>query len=87
MIWSVERAWEWYRAQGWIRGYCGLPSNCVNGIALWQEDGHEAVFSQLEREFALAKKTGLNAVRVGIPFVVYLYLLAALSFRARLSTP
>ena len=71
MIWSTERAWEWYRAQGWIRGYCGYPSNCVNRIALWQEYGHKAVFAQLEREFALAKETGLNAVRTVIQFEVW----------------
>ena len=70
MIWSTERAWEWYRAQGWIRGYCGYPSNCVNRIALRQEYGHKAVFDQPEREFALAKETGLNAVRTVIQFEV-----------------
>ena len=59
--WSAERAWEWYRAQKWIRGYCGYPSNCVNRIALWQEFEHHEVFEQLDREFALAEKTGLNA--------------------------
>ena len=70
MIWSTERAWEWYRAQEWIRGYCGYPSNCVNRIALRQEYGHKAVFDQPEREFALAKETGLNAVRTVIQFEV-----------------
>ena len=69
--WSERRAWEWYRAQNWIRGYCGYPSVCVNRIALWQEYGHEAVFEQVEREFALAKSTGLNAVRAFIQFEVW----------------
>ena len=69
--WSERRAWEWYRAQKWIRGYCGYPSVCVNRIALWQEYGHEAVFEQVEREFALAKSTELNAVRAFIQFEVW----------------
>ena len=69
--WSAERAWEWYRAQKWIRGYCGYPSNCVNRIALWQEFEHHEVFEQLDREFALAEKTGLNAVRALIQFEVW----------------
>lgn len=69
--WSERRAWEWYRTQNWIRGYCGYPSVCVNRIALWQEYGHEAVFEQVKREFALAKSTGLNAVRAFIQFEVW----------------
>lgn len=64
--WTKEQAWEWYDAQPWIRGYNGLPSNCVNGIALWQSYQHEEVFAQQEREFALSKDTGFNAIRIGL---------------------
>lgn len=69
--WTTERAWKWYHTQKWIRGYCGCPSNCVNRIALWQEYKHEEVFEQLDREFALAEKTGLNAVRAVLQFEVW----------------
>lgn len=69
--WTTERAWKWYHTQKWIRGYCGYPSNCVNRIALWQEYKHEEVFEQLDREFALAEKTGLNAVRAVLQFEVW----------------
>lgn len=71
--WSVDRAWEWYKKQPWIRGFCSYPSNCVNRIALWQQYGHEAVFKQIDFEFALAKKTGFNAVRVVTQFDVWYY--------------
>ncbi len=69
--WTTERVWEWYRQIPWIRGYSGLPSNCVNGIALWQEYGHEAVFKRLEQEFRIARETGLNAVSVCVEFAVW----------------
>lgn len=69
--WTTARAWDWYRQIPWIRGYSGLPSNCVNGIALWQEYGHEAVFRRLEQEFRIAKETGLNAVNVCVEFAVW----------------
>ncbi len=66
--WNREKAWAWYEARPWIRGYNGLPSNCVNRIALWQKYGHEEVFREIEREFALARETGFNAVRTVIQF-------------------
>ena len=71
--WSKEQAWEWYRAQPWIRGYCGYPSNCVNRIALWQKHKHDEVFAQIDREFSLAKETGFNAIRCVVQFDVWYY--------------
>ena len=62
MIWSTKRAWEWYRAQGWIRGYCGYPSNCVNRIALWQEYGHEAL--ELSNKAVAEALDGLPAYKM-----------------------
>ena len=71
--WTKEQAREWYRNQPWIRGFNGYPSNCVNRIAMWQQYKHDEVFKQIEYEFALAQKTGLNAVRAIIQFEVWYY--------------
>ncbi len=71
--WSKEKAWEWYNDQPWIRGFNGYPSNCVNRIAMWQSLHHEEVARQVDYEFALAQKTGLNAVRAILQFEVWLY--------------
>ena len=71
--WSREKAWEWYNAQPWIRGFNGYPSNCVNRIAMWQEYKHGEVMEQIEYEFNLARETGFNAVRAIIQFEVWLY--------------
>ena len=71
--WTKEKAWEWYRSQRWIRGFNGYPSNCVNRVAMWQSYKHREVFEEIEREFELAKETGLNAVRAIVQFEVWLY--------------
>lgn len=71
--WSKERAWEWYNSRPWIRGFNGYPSNCVNRVAMWQKLHHEEVFEQIEREFALARETKLNAVRAIVQFEVWYY--------------
>ncbi|MBE6768356.1 MAG: hypothetical protein E7549_05520 [Ruminococcaceae bacterium] len=69
--WCAEQAWAWYNEQPWIRGWCGYPSNCVNRIAMWQEHNHRAVAEQIAYEFALAQKTGYNAVRAVLQFEVW----------------
>lgn len=71
--WSKEKAWEWYNSRPWIRGFNGYPSNCVNRIEMWQKLHHKEVFEQIDREFALAKETKLNAVRTIIQFEVWYY--------------
>lgn len=71
--WSAEKAWQWYNAQPWIRGFNGYPSNCVNRIAMWQEYKHREVFEQIEKEFDLAKRTGFNAVRAILQFECWYY--------------
>ncbi len=71
--WSKQKAYAWYNAQPWIRGFNGLPSNCVNRIAMWQSYGHDKILEQLKYEYALAKQTGFNAVRLVGSFEVWLY--------------
>lgn len=69
--WSREKAWEWYDAQPWIRGFCGYPSCCVNRIAIWQKYKHEEVSRELDYEFSLARDTEMNAFRAVIQFEVW----------------
>ena len=71
--WSKEQAEAWQNARPWIRGYNGLPSNCVNNTALWQQYNHDEVFEQVNYEFELAKNTGFNSVRTIISFELWLY--------------
>ena len=61
--WSKERAWEWYDAQPWLRGCNYMPASAAGFADMWQEYGCEARFAEMDRELALAEKTGFNVVR------------------------
>lgn len=71
--WSEKKAWEWYHARPWIRGFNFVPSDCSGWIELWQEYNHAAKVETIRRELAIAKKIGFNAVRQFLAFDVWLY--------------
>ncbi len=62
--WTKEQAWKWYDAQPWMRGCNYLPASAANYTDMWQELGSEARFAEMEREFALAERTGFNVMRL-----------------------
>ena len=62
--WTAEKAWEWYRAQPWIRGCNYMPASAANRVDQWQELGSEARFEEVERELALAERIGFNTLRI-----------------------
>ena len=62
--WTKEKAWAWHDAQPWYRGCNYMPASAANRVDQWQSYGSEARFAEVEREFALAKEVGFNAMRV-----------------------
>lgn len=62
--WSKEKAWEWYRAQPWIRGCNYMPASCANRVDQWQELGAEERFAEMDRELAVAESIGFNTLRI-----------------------
>ena len=62
--WTKEQAWKWYDSQPWMRGCNYLPASAANYTDMWQELGSEARFAEMEREFALAERTGFNVMRL-----------------------
>ena len=62
--WPKERAWEWYRAQPWIRGCNYMPASCANRVDQWQELGSEERFAEMDRELAVAESIGFNTLRI-----------------------
>ena len=62
--WTKERAWEWYRAQPWIRGCNYMPASCANRVDQWQELGCEERFAEMDRELAVAESIGFNTLRI-----------------------
>ncbi len=70
-VWTVEKAWEWYNKQPWLRGCNFMGSDCNNRIDQWQEYGFEERFTTAERELELAASTGFNTIRLIMQFEVW----------------
>ena len=62
--WTKEKAWAWHDAQPWYRGCNYMPASAANRVDQWQSYGSEARFAEVEREFALAREVGFNAMRL-----------------------
>ena len=62
--WTKEQAWEWYKAQPWIRGCNYMPASCANRVDQWQELGSKERFEEMERELEVAESIGFNTLRI-----------------------
>ena len=62
--WSSEKAWAWHNGQPWRRGANYMPASAANRVDQWQSLGAEARFAEMDREMALARECGFNAMRV-----------------------
>lgn len=71
--WSNERAWAWYNALPWLRGFNYVPSNAINRRDQWQEYGFIEKMEVTRRELTMARDVGFNAIRSIIPFDVWYY--------------
>jgi hypothetical protein len=67
--WSAEEAWEWYKRQPWIVGTNYLPSTACNTTEFWQAKSFDE--PTVERELAIAEKTGFNTARVFVQWLVW----------------
>ena len=66
--WSVEKAQEWYKEQGWLVGCNFIPSTAENTIEMWQEETFD--IKTIDLELSYAQDLGFNIVRV---FLHYLF--------------
>ncbi|MEK0316788.1 sialidase family protein [Cohnella sp. 56] len=71
MTWSTDKAWNWYQKQGWIVGCNYVPGNCINTTEIWQAYNHDKVRTVIEKELALAAYTGINSIRMLLPYEVW----------------
>lgn len=60
--WSEDRAARWYREHGWVVGANFIPSNAVNQFEMFQPDTYDP--KRIDTELRMARRVGLNAVRV-----------------------
>lgn len=67
--WSVEKAWQWYRARPWLVGVNYLPSTACNTTEFWQAESFDE--ATIARELGWAQSLGLNSCRVFIQYLVW----------------
>ena len=69
--WSKEKANEWYKKQGWLRGCNFIGSDCANRLDMWQAYKSEEKLATADKELALCDSLGFNTVRLWMNFDVY----------------
>lgn len=67
--WTPEQAKAWGKANPWYCGFNYIPANAVNYTAMWDATSFSP--EVMDRELALAAKTGLNCARVVLQYAVY----------------
>lgn len=81
-VWSVEKAKDWYKQWGWLRGADFIPSTAINQLEMWQEETFDP--KTIDRELGYAEGIGMNSMRV------YLHHLAwqvdSVGFKKRMNT-
>lgn len=60
--WTVERAHQWYEAQGWLVGANFITSNAVNQLEMFQAGTYDR--RRIQSELRAARVIGMNTVRV-----------------------
>jgi len=61
-VWSKQKAADWYRHWGWLRGCDFIPSTAINQLEMWQADSFDP--ATIDRELGYAESIGLNCMRV-----------------------
>ncbi|MGD0088813.1 MAG: 1,4-beta-xylanase [Planctomycetota bacterium] len=68
-VWSKEKAWEWYKSAGVIRGCNYLPRTAVNSTEMWQAETFD--LQTISQELGWAKDSGFNSLRVFLQYRVW----------------
>ena len=67
--WSLEQAWEWYRARPPIKGFNYIPRTSVNTTELWQAETFDLAL--IAEELGWAGEAGYNSLRLFIQYLVW----------------
>ena len=69
IVWSKEKAWEWFDRQEWPVGANFTPSTAINQIEFWQEETYDSL--TIDRELGWASEIGFNTMRVYLHYLVW----------------
>jgi hypothetical protein len=67
--WSVDRVSKWYDSQPWYCGFNYIPAYAINYTAMWDKTSFDP--EAIDKELALAERTGLNVLRCVLQYAVY----------------
>ncbi|HDZ39881.1 MAG TPA: 1,4-beta-xylanase [Marinobacter sp.] len=67
--WSTEKAWQWYRNVGVIKGCNYLPRTATNTTEMWQDDTFAP--ATIDEELGWAENLGYNSVRIFMQYLVW----------------
>ncbi len=67
--WSKEKAMEWQKENPWYVGFNYIPAYAINYTAMWDKTTFNA--EAIDKELALAKKSGMNCLRAVLQYAVY----------------
>src|SRR5207249_6927420 len=68
-VWTKEKANEWYKQWGWLRGCDFIPSTAINQLEMWQAETFDT--ATIDRELGWAESTGMNCMRVFLHHVAW----------------
>ncbi|WP_121808470.1 glycoside hydrolase family 2 TIM barrel-domain containing protein [Mucilaginibacter kameinonensis] len=67
--WPEARIWDWYNQQPWYCGFNYIPAYAINYTAMWDKTTFNEV--AIDKELALAEKSGMNSLRAVLQYAVY----------------
>ena len=67
--WPEKKIWDWYNKQPWYCGFNYIPAYAINYTAMWDKTTFDP--QAIDKELALAQKSGMNVLRAVLQFAVY----------------
>lgn len=67
--WSKEKAKQWQKDNPWYCGFNYIPAYAINYTAMWDKTTFDP--TAIDKELALAEKTGMNSLRAVLQYAVY----------------
>ncbi|MEZ0610861.1 cellulase family glycosylhydrolase [Fibrella sp. WM1] len=68
-LWTADKANDWYKKQGWLRGSNFQPSTAINQLEMFQAATFDP--QTLDRELGWAEGLGMNAMRVYLHHILW----------------
>lgn len=61
-VWSAEKANDWYKNYGWLRGADFIPHTAINQLEMWQAESFDT--AAISKDLDYAQSIGFNCMRV-----------------------